>query len=74
MLLKLTLQLKACVSDCRLTATAQNETGLKKLMLTFPFLIHFLSPSVNDTKSGGKKEKDVEVASSHIIMVFSRRL
>lgn len=58
MLLKLMLQLKTCVSDCRLTATAQNETGLKKLMLTiFPFLIHFLSPSVNDIKSGGKKRR-----------------
>lgn len=50
------LQSKACVSDGRLMATAQNETDLKKLMLTiFPLVIHFLSPSVNDTKLGGEK-------------------
>lgn len=84
MLLKLTLQSKAHVSDCRLMATAQNETDLKKRMLTtFPFVIHFLSPSVNGMKLEGKKERkervpphktDVEAASSHTIMVFPRRL
>lgn len=47
-------------------ATAQNETDLKKLMLTtFPFVIQIYPPSVNDIKLEGKKKRQERRVTRH---------
>lgn len=60
------------------------KTGPQKLMLTFPIVTDsfFIPPSIHDmqlkTKQTNEKipphKTDLKVASSHIIVVFPRRL